>query len=87
MRSYNGVWTVLINAKTISEASNAVMLDFEKPADQSEANQEARAMRGQRFYEMFVHSGVPEGGGKEVDYNAKVVAKTGNTVNMRQEPT
>jgi hypothetical protein len=33
--SYKSVWTVLKTAKTVAEASNAVLLQFERPADQS----------------------------------------------------
>ena len=36
-KDYNAVWKTLKNAKTVLEASNAVLLKFERPADQSEA--------------------------------------------------
>lgn len=44
--SYKPVWTTLQNAKSILEASNAVLLKFERPADQSEAAQNKRAGYG-----------------------------------------
>ena len=31
--SYKSVWTTLQTAKTVLEASNAVLLKFERPAD------------------------------------------------------
>lgn len=33
--SYTAVWNTLKTAKTVLEASNAVLLNFERPADQS----------------------------------------------------
>ena len=51
--SYKSVWTTLKNATSVLEASNAVLLKFERPADQSEAVQTKRASYGQNYYEMF----------------------------------
>ena len=45
-KDYNAVWKTLKNAKTVLEASNAVLLKFERPADQSEAAQNKRASYG-----------------------------------------
>ena len=50
---YRSVLTTLLNASSVREASDAVLLGFEKPANQSEANCEARARLGQRFYDEF----------------------------------
>lgn len=44
--SYKSVWTTLQTAKSVLEASNAVLLKFERPADQSEAAQQKRASYG-----------------------------------------
>ena len=51
--SYKSVWTTLKNATSVLEASNAVLLKFERPADQSEAVQTKRASYGQNYYKMF----------------------------------
>ena len=51
--SYKSVWATLKNATSVLEASNAVLLKFERPADQSEAVQTKRASYGQNYYEMF----------------------------------
>lgn len=56
---YGAVLTTLLNAKSVREASDAVLLGFEKPANQSEANCEARAKLGQRFYDEFAREAVP----------------------------
>lgn len=51
--SYKSVLNTLKNAKSVTEASNAVLLGFEKPKDQSEANQKRRASFGQTYYDKY----------------------------------
>ena len=51
--SYNGVVTDLKNAKSVMEASNSVLLKFERPADQSTAVQKKRAEYGQKYYDKY----------------------------------
>ena len=50
---YKAIWNVLITAKTVREASDAVLLKFERPADQSEAVQVKRAGYGEEFLTKF----------------------------------
>ena len=50
---YKGVWDGLMKAGSVYEASNIVLLQFEKPADQSEANQQRRAQCCQGYYDKF----------------------------------
>ncbi len=50
---YKGVLATLRTARTIAEASNVVLMQFEKPADQSEAVQKKRAEYSQTFFELF----------------------------------
>jgi len=50
---YKSVWTTLQTAKTVLEASNAVLLQFERPADQSAAMQATRAKYGQEYYDKY----------------------------------
>ena len=52
-KDYNVVWKTLKNAKTVLEASNAVLLKFERPADQSETAQNKRASYGQKYYDSY----------------------------------
>lgn len=47
------VFNVLKTAKSVLEASNAVLLKFERPADTSEKVQNQRAALGQSFYEKY----------------------------------
>ena len=50
---YTAIWKVLTTAKSVREASDAVLLKFERPADQSEAVQERRAAYGEEFYAKY----------------------------------
>ena len=74
--SYKSVWTTLQTAKTVLEASNAVLLKFERPADQSETAQNKRAAAGQKYYDTYASKQtttdieVPkEGGNGKMKYN------------------
>lgn len=51
---FYSVFSVLCNTNSVLEASNAVLLGFEKPADQSEAVQARRATYGQSYYDEYV---------------------------------
>lgn len=63
--SYSGVLQVLKNAASVKQASDKVLHDFERPADQSTAVEQNRASLGQAYYNQFAGTGgsVPEGGG------------------------
>lgn len=50
---YPAIWKVLTTAKTVREASDAVLLKFERPADQSEVVQLKRAEYGEEFFEKY----------------------------------
>lgn len=52
--SYSSVLAVLKTAKSISEASNIVLLQFERPADQSVSVQKRRTDYGETFYEKYL---------------------------------
>ena len=52
--SYKGVMSALKCAKSVKEASDVFMCKFERPANQSDANKVARAVRGMKYYEMYV---------------------------------
>lgn len=53
---YSGVLGALMSATSVREASDAVLLQFERPADQSTAVQQKRASYGQAYYDQFVTS-------------------------------
>ena len=52
-RSYKSVLDALILAKSVRDASDAVMLRYEIPADTSENNRASRADLGMMYYERF----------------------------------
>lgn len=52
-KDYNTVWKTLKSATSILEASNTVLLKFERPADQSTTAQNARAAAGQKYYDAY----------------------------------
>lgn len=56
-QSYNSVYQKLRTAVNVLEASNVVLLQFEKPADQSTAVQQKRAAYGQKYYEKMCKGG------------------------------
>lgn len=53
-QSYSNVVSVLKSAKSVREASNSVLLNFERPADQSISVQDRRTSEGQKFYDKYI---------------------------------
>ena len=53
IKGYTSVWKTLTTATTVRAASDAVLLNYERPADQSEAVQKKRAAYGQTYYEKY----------------------------------
>jgi len=51
---YKSVMNTLLTAQSVREASDAVMLKYEIPADTSEDNRASRADLGQMYYERYV---------------------------------
>lgn len=49
----NSVLKVLCEAKSVLEASNSVLLKFERPADQNTTVQNKRASYGQKYYDAY----------------------------------
>ena len=61
LQSYKTVLVTLYNAKSVREASDIVMLRYEKPANKSEEAQRKRAMYGEKY--------MAEYGDKTIDFN------------------
>lgn len=53
LQGYKSVISTLKGAKSVRAASDAVLLGFEKPADQSEAVQKKRAGYGEAYYKKY----------------------------------
>lgn len=51
---YPGCGKAIRNARTIKESSNYILLNFERPADQSVAAQNRRANAGENFYNLCI---------------------------------
>lgn len=51
--NYEKTWEILKTAKNVKEASNAVLLQYERPADQGEEVQAKRAEYGQVYYDKY----------------------------------
>lgn len=51
--SYGSVLSVLKTAKTVKAASDSVLVNFERPADQSDAAKTKRAGHGQTYYDKY----------------------------------
>ena len=51
--SYKSVWNKLLNATSVRQASDVVLTEFEKPANQSESVKITRAKYGQESYDKF----------------------------------
>lgn len=60
-KSYKSVLDTLKNAKSVLEASNAVLLKYECPYDQSVTVQNKRASYGQNYYNKYATGGNKEG--------------------------
>lgn len=70
-QSYPSVLNTLRTASSVLEASNAVLLKFERPADQSAAVQQKRANFGQVYYDKYaIKSQTPLTGGTSMKYSA-----------------
>ena len=62
--SYKLVHYVLVTATDVKTASNVVLLQFERPADQGDAVKLKRAQYGQVYYDKFAAKQAAEGGPK-----------------------
>lgn len=52
---YIGVLNTLRNANSVLEASNSVLFNFERPANQDESVQTKRCEFGQKYYDQFAN--------------------------------
>ena len=57
-KDYKSLWNSLKSATSVRQASNEVLLKFERPANQGTSVQNARALFGQRYYDKYAGKGV-----------------------------
>lgn len=72
IKLYTTVWKTLLNATSVREASDIVMLKYEKPAGTSEAAMAKRASYGQRYYDKYAD-----------EKKTPMVVTTADKVNLR----
>ena len=70
LKGYTTVWNTLLVATSVKEASDVVLTQFEKPADQSEKVKNTRASYGQRYFDKYNTLNTPD----EVIWSGKVTA-------------
>lgn len=72
--SFSAVYNALKTAQTVKAASDAVLLKFERPANQGETVKARRAAYGQEYFDKYA---AQEGAGNKVGYtNSKLVTYT-----------
>ena len=83
---FTAVLSILKNAKSVREASDAVLLRFECPADTSESVRQRRAAFGDGYYQKFANANVvdTEESASKPPYFRTVTA---SLLNVRQSPT
>ena len=83
---FTAVLNILKNAKTVREASDAVLLRFECPADTSESVRQRRAAFGDSYYQKFANANVVDDkeAASKPPYFRTVTA---SLLNVRQSPT
>lgn len=83
---FTAVQHILKNAKTVREASDAVLLRFECPADTSESVRQRRAAFGDSYYQKFANANVVDDkeAASKPPYFRTVTA---TLLNVRQSPT
>ena len=73
LQGYKAVFSTIQSAKTIREASDIVLTQYERPADQSTAVQEKRAGFGQTSYDKFAKKTTLNQGGTTTMSNSSLV--------------
>lgn len=85
LHEYKEVLAVLKAAKSVSEASDAVLTGYEKPADQSEAVKAKRAGYGQAFYEKYACNGQKPSSGGMTNADCPFLVRVGvDDLNIRK---
>lgn len=74
--SYKTVLSTLKTASDVKTASNSVLLNFERPADQSAAVQNKRAGYGQNYYKKYAGKAAQPGNGGNTMSNSSLVNYT-----------
>lgn len=78
--NYMGVWKQLMSANSVLQASNTVLINFEKPKDQSDSVKKYRSQLGLEI-KKFIESSKPKffGVGTELTLSCDVHLRSGDT--------
>lgn len=79
----NTVWTVLCNASSLEEASNAVLMKFERPSNTSETVQTQRVAYGKKYYDSYAKQILPLAANSKFPYVVRIKA---SLLNVRKNP-
>lgn len=71
--NYSSVFKTLCNATSVLEASNAVLLKYERPANQSAEVQKKRAAYGQEIFDKYASNKITSSTNKEETKVGKVI--------------
>ena len=74
LQGYTTVWNTLILANSVKEASDVVLTQFERPADQSDNMKNTRAKYGQKYFDKYNTLNTPD----EALWTGKVTASVLN---------
>ena len=58
MQSYKDLWNTLINTTSVKEASDAVLLQYEKPANQGDSVRQKRAEYGTKYFDRYIQASI-----------------------------
>ena len=83
LQSYRSVFNTVLLAKNIRDASDAVMLRYERPSNTSEAAKQKRANYGKKFFEMFTSTTTTAADSNGTDFNGERVVTATVNVNIR----
>ena len=79
IKTYKTVWNTLLNAKSVKEASDIVLVRYEKPASVGEKTKAKREQFGQDYYDKYALVDQPSLVGKRVRTKvSRVVIRNGN---------
>lgn len=78
LQGYTTVWNTLKSATSVREASDVVLTQYERPADQSENMKRKRAEMGQTFYDRYA---------KGINAPLYKVMVTASVLNVRKGPS
>jgi len=73
LQGYKGMLKTLCEARSVRMASDAVLTQYERPANQSESVKKIRAKYGQRYYDQFYAGNEADGGSTMAEQQIEAV--------------